>query len=350
VYFLPIVLSTLGVFPTESPLYGRLSGNVLPAALFLLLVGAPVNSILKLGPKALLAMVLGAVTMAVGVIVSFLTVGKFLPEEGWKMAGALLATWVGGSANMLAVKEVLGLSDKGLGPLIVTDTFFSYGWMAVLLLGAGLQKYFDRGMPAAAADINNGPSPSGPDKKTMLKDPFLKILFVLSVGMIFGILAAGGGNFLSMKAPALSGLGWAVLLASSITVLLALTPLQRLEEYGASQVGVFLLYIVLATMGAKTTLKFDSALLAIFIFAFLVLLVHGILLLISGRLLQIPLFLLATSSQANVGGVVSAPIVAGVYKPGTAHLAVLMAIMGALVGTYTGILGGYICAFILRFM
>ena len=37
-----------------------------------------------------------------------------LPQEGWKMLAALSATWTGGSANLIAVKQVIGLSDSSL--------------------------------------------------------------------------------------------------------------------------------------------------------------------------------------------------------------------------------------------
>jgi serine/threonine protein kinase len=65
----------------------------------------------------------------------------------------------------------------------------------------------------------------------------------------------------------------------------------------------------------------------------LTLLIHGGLSLLAGKIFKIPLFLLSTSSQANIGGAVSAPIVAEAYRPGTAHIGVLMAVTGAVLGT-----------------
>ncbi len=38
-YFLPMVLSTIGIIDPQSPVYGLISGWLLPAALFLLLIG-----------------------------------------------------------------------------------------------------------------------------------------------------------------------------------------------------------------------------------------------------------------------------------------------------------------------
>jgi uncharacterized membrane protein len=45
----------------------------------------------------------------------------------------------------------------------------------------------------------------------------------------------------------------------------------------------------------------------------------------------------ATGSMANVGGPVSAPIVAGVYHPAMAPVGLLMAVVGYILGIYAGL-------------
>ena len=70
---------------------------------------------------------------------------------------------------------------------------------------------------------------------------------------------------------------------------------------------------------------------------------HITILLIAGRLLRAPLFLAAVASQANVGGVASAPMVAEIYQKGFASVGLLLAILGNIVGTYVGIAVGQLC-------
>ena len=41
--------------------------------------------------------------------------------------------------------------------------------------------------------------------------------------------------------------------------------------------------------------------------------------------------------MANIGGAVSAPIVASVYQPAMAPVGLLMAVLGYIVGTYVGL-------------
>ena len=58
----------------------------------------------------------------------------------------------------------------------------------------------------------------------------------------------------------------------------------------------------------------------------------------AGYFLKAPLKLIATASQANIGGPVSAPIVGATYQREMAGLGLLMAILGNVLGTYLGLL------------
>ena len=79
---------------------------------------------------------------------------------------------------------------------------------------------------------------------------------------------------------------------------------------------------------------------------FLIVIIHALFLLIAARLIRAPLFLAAVASQANVGGVASAPVVAEIYQKGFGSLGLLLAILGNIVGTYIGIVVGQICRFL----
>ena len=73
--------------------------------------------------------------------------------------------------------------------------------------------------------------------------------------------------------------------------------------------------------------------------------VHGLLLVLGARLWRLPLFLVATASQACVGGVVSAPMVAAVYRPALSAVGLLLALLGNVAGTYLGIVAAQLCLF-----
>jgi uncharacterized membrane protein len=341
IYFLSILLATAGFFPTESPTYTLIEHHALPIAIILMLIGTPISSLFRIGPRALVAMALATGTMFAAMVGLYVVVAHYLPEEGWKACGALLGTWIGGSANMLAVKQILSLSDGGFTPLIVVDTILSYAWLALILACVRYQDQFDRGLNVPI-ETNDSAEKEENNQMPTLPRPINWIAVTLAALAITEPLIAAG-RVTATHVTLLSAGGWGILFASTAALLLAFTPARRLEKWEASRIGTLALYVVLVTIGAKTNLFSVVGVPAYLIFGTAVLILHGVSLLILGRLCRVPLFLLLTASQANVGGVVSAPIVATVYKPGTAHVGVVMAVLGAVLGTYLGVAGGLLC-------
>jgi uncharacterized membrane protein len=332
IYFLSILLGITGLAPRQSPVYAFSSNFVLPAAIFLMLVGSPVTALLRLGRSASAAMVLAAGTMWIAMIACHAVFARWLPPDSWKGAGALLGTWIGGSANMVAVKEVLGMPDTDLAPLIIVDTILSYTWLALLLLGPAFQRRFDAGAAEETA-------PAFEERSGPAYPRWLPILAAAAVALACGWI----GRRIGAAVTAIPSSGWTLLVATLVAILAALTPLRGLEAAGASKQGGIALYVVLASIGARTELQSAASAPIYIAFGAAVLLLHGGLLLGAARMLRIPLYLASTASQANVGGAVSAPIVAEAYRPGTASVGVLMAVAGALLGTWAGVAGGLVC-------
>lgn len=335
IYFFSILGGVSGILPAASPVYVFTSTYILPTAIFLMLVGTPITLLFRLGARASAAMLLAAASMFVSIVVAFVAFRHALPEGSWRAAGALLATWVGGSANMIAVKEILAMPDSDFAPLVIVDTILSYAWLALLLVGPALQKKFDRG--TAGGEVSAPEFQREPSRLSPLS------LIALATGLGAAALCVAGGRAVAAAWPVIPAGGWALLLATLVAMGAALTPVRRVERLGASSVGRWALYVVLATIGAKTRIEAAAAAPVYLAFGAVVLAMHGGLLLVIGRALTLPLFLLTTASQANVGGAASAPIVAEAYRPGTSSIGVLMAVAGVLGGTYVGVLGGWVC-------
>jgi uncharacterized membrane protein len=137
---------------------------------------------------------------------------------------------------------------------------------------------------------------------------------------------------------------WTVILSTILPLAFSSTPARRLHRWGTEDTGTFLLYLLLTSVGARADLSSVSTAPYFIACGMVWVLIHGALLLAAGRLLRIPLALLATSSQANVGGTVSAPLVAGVYCRPLAPVAVILAVCGNIYGTYFGLAMVKICA------
>lgn len=344
-YFLPTLSTTFGVTPASSPVYDWMTRYLLPFALLLLMVTVDLKSIARLGRMALIMMLAGTAGIVVGGPLALLVFGSFLPEGAWTGFAALSGSWIGGTANMVALKESVGTPDSLLGPVIVVDTVVGYGWMGVLLFLSAYQDRFDRWNRAdtvAIEETNRRLAALDHERRPLATRDFL---VVLGVGLAGAVLAVAGGELLpALGTPTIiSHTTWGVILVVTGGLLLSLTPLRGLEEVGASRIGYGALYLLLAAIGAQADL---AAVLETPVFLFAGALwigIHVLVLVGVARVVCAPLFFLATGSMANVGGAVSAPIVAGVYHPAMAPVGLLMAVGGYILGIY-GALG---CAWLL---
>src|SRR4029077_18325218 len=171
-------------------------------------------------------------------------------------------------------------------------------------------------------------------------------IWLIGGSMLIGAVCLRLGQILPPLGQALNPTGWAFLLVTLIGILLSLTPAAKLEKYGASRWGYLCLYLLLAAMGSKARLQYIFKAPLLIVMAYIWVLIHAVILAVYGYLRLVPMFFWATSSQTNIGGTASTPIVAGVYQPRLASLGLLLAIAGNVIGTYAGILIAQACHFV----
>ena len=345
IYFLPMLSTTIGITPDDSALYGWTSKYLLPPALILLLLSCNIKAMASLGPKAIGTMLFGTLGVIIGGAISLLIFGSLLPEDAWMGLGALSGSWIGGSANMVAVGKSIGTSDDLFGNMIVIDTLVGYGWMGVVIFISGHQKAIDKWNNADTEIVNSL------DVKINLsahKRPtnFNDLLTIITVGLVGGYLSLKIGDLLPDIGGILTSFGWTIIVVTAFGILLSFTRLSDLENVGASHVGNIFLYVLLGTIGAKANIMQVSDLPIYILVGIVWIAFHAIILFFGGRLLRAPMFLIATSSQANIGGVVSAPIVATVYKKSLAPVGLLMGVIGNVIGIYAGLLTAWILSVI----
>jgi uncharacterized membrane protein len=345
VYFLPMIATTLGITPIASPTYDWTTRYFLPLALFLLMISIDLKSVAKLGPIALFMVTAGTIGIIIGGPISLAVFGSFLPEDAWKGFAALSGSWIGGTANMVAVAESVDTPESAFGPIIVVDTVVGYGWMGVLLFFSVWQKKFDKFINADTtvieetnarlAEMDQGRNP------TTVRDA----TFLLGLGMGAAVLAVNlGGKIPSLGDPTIiSATTWAVLIIVTGGLLLSFTPLRDFEKVGASQFGYTALYLLLAGIGAQADLRAVMQAPVYLLAGALWIAIHVAVLVLAARIVRAPLFFVATGSMANIGGAASAPVVAGVYHPAMAPVGLLMAVVGYVFGIY----GALLCAYLL---
>jgi uncharacterized membrane protein len=344
IYFLPMLAATCGLIATKSPVYGLITTWLLPASLVLLLLPVDIKAILRLGPAALAMFFIGAAGIIAGAVLSFALFKPLIGGDFWSGFGALSASWTGGSANMIAVKEALAVPDAVFAPMVIVDTVVPYLWMGAMIAMVGLQPAFDRWNRADRAILEHLGKSTVEHLATSgsRRTP-------AGIGLALGVACAGGGaaHFLARQLPVIKDVvtpyTWTIMIVTLIGILLSFSPVRKLERAGASRTGYDLLYFVLTAIGAKASIASIGSALVLIAAGLLIVAVHLVFSLVGARLLRAPMFLVAAASQANVGGVASAPVVAEVYHPGLASVGLLLAILGNIVGTWLGIFCAQLC-------
>ncbi len=344
IYFLPMLASTFRIIPQDHKIYSYISSNLLPASLILLLISANLKKIFRLGKIALIMMLTGSLGIMIGGPIVLLLFKKWLPENIWMGFGALSGSWTGGSANMIAVKEGIGTPDNIFAPLVVVDAIIAYSWMGILIAIAAYQKKYDdwnKSDKNLIAKLNGEMVTTSKKGYSSLSLKYTVIITAIALTGTY--LSIWLGQMLPEIKNAVSATTWAIIIASTIGIILSLTDVKKLEFRGAPQIGYFMLYLVLASIGARASLN-DITYTPILILAGLVwVLIHASFIFLASRIFKAPMSLMAAASQANIGGTASAPVVAEIYQTGLAPVGLLLAIIGNIIGTYCGLICAQLC-------
>lgn len=347
-YLLPAIASSIGWLPRDPAVYRALTEHVLPIALALLLLGVDVPGVLRTGARALAAAAVGAVGIILGAALGIWWLRGWLPAESWKGAGALAGTWTGGTMNLLALRIVLEIPDQIFSSLILVDALIAYSWMALLVAVSGAEARFNRWCHAKERQMmrdapdttldSRGSQPPGRSRRLIGC-----AALAVAIAYVSRQLAA---HLPTVSTPITSITGWTILLVT--TLALFFSSAQRMRRLGSegARLGSPLLYFVLAATGAQAQWHSLWSAPAWLMLGVIMVVVHGVLLLACGRLLRVPLGLLATASQANIGGLVSAPLVGAVYHRSLAPVGLLLAMAGNALGTYAGMTAGLLSRWI----
>jgi uncharacterized membrane protein len=363
-YFIPSLYNTFGLIDAEqSRLYFVASRYLLPATLVLLTLSIDIQGILRLGPKALIMFFTGTFGIIVGgplaimvfSVISPSTIGGEGPEAVWRGLTTVAGSWIGGSANQAAMKEVFEVGDDLFSAMVAVDVLVASVWLAILLYAAGESKVIDARVGADTSALEDLRRRVTEFREKHARIPSLTDLMVIT-GVGFGamglshILATPLAQWIEESAPALERLSltsqffWLVVFATTVGLFLSFTRARELEGAGASTVGSAMLYILIATIGMNMDISAVVERPGLFAIGGIWIGFHAVLLIVVGRLIKAPVFYLAVGSQANVGGAASAPIVASAFHPTLAPVGVLLAVLGYALGTY----GAWLCGQFMR--
>lgn len=332
IIFFGAVLSNLGLVPASSEVYGAIGGPVTSLAIVWLLFAMDLRDLKLAGPRMLLAFGLAVVGTAVGAFFAGLVWKGALGEETWKLVAMMTGTYSGGSLNFVSVGREVQLSDSLFAAATVSDNVLTAVWMGLtLMIPMWLRGYF--------------PSrPEAEDEQSDDSDEATALLgseVATSPAELLSLLALGFGLILAANATSEAVGGPSVVWLTTFALAIGQIPLVR-KIRGALPLGILALnlFFVLIGIGSRLSEILAEGL-AVFLFTATVVLVHGLVLFASARLLGLDAETAAVASQASVGGPSTAMALASArgYRslvlPGT-----LAGLLGYAVGTYAGLAMG----------
>ena len=342
IYFVVMLFSTFGLWQKSESVtttYKAVKSNLLPAMIFLMLLSADMREIFKLGKKMLLTFFLASSSIALGFIGMFTLLHTYFGEESWKPFAALSGSWMGGTANMVAIQGALSLPDSAMGYTLLIDSIDYAIWVMILLALVPFSKKFNLWSKADTSVIDEVGKRLA--LKEEAKDPvsFISISLLISAAVIVSLASQTTAAFLPTTS-FLTTTTWIVILATLAGIIFAMTPLAKLS--GASVLANMMLYLIVALIASRANFA-ELTEAPLYIFAgFVIIFIHVIIMVICAKLFKLDLFSLGVASLANIGGVASAPILASAYSKALIPIGVLMAMMGYIVGTFGGLMVGKI--------
>lgn len=363
-YFLPSLLNTFGIVDgNNNDVYSVAKYFLLPACLVLLTLSIDLKSIAGLGKKAIIMFLTGTVGVVIGGPIALLVTATFMPEllgvtgpeAVWRGMAALAGSWIGGGANMVAMKEIYGAGGEIFTIMVTVDIVVANLWMAGLLYLAARHKQIDAATGADTSSIDRLIDKVQKFEAEHARKPELRDIMIL-IAFAFGATGLAHfaadllvpffvENFPELKKFSLhSKLFWIIVLVTSIGLALSFTKARQFEAVGASKIGSSFLYILVATIGLHMDITKIVEAPKYVVIGLIWMAVHIGLLFLVAKIIKAPVFYVAVGSKANIGGAASAPVVASAFHPALAPVGVLLAVLGYALGTYMA----WLCGQLLR--
>ncbi|KAH9611056.1 hypothetical protein KSS87_018959 [Heliosperma pusillum] len=262
-----LAASNLRILPYEAPAYSIVMEYLLPLTIPLLLFRANMRQLIQSTGKLLLAFLIGSVATVIGTFVAFSIVPmRSLGADGWKIAAALMGSYIGGAVNYIAVSEALGVSPSIVAAGVAADNLI----------------YLEECSRLKATD----------------KLPVLPTVTGIAVSFAICKLSSFFATSFGLQ-------GGVLPIATAVVVALA-TALPQVFTYLAPSgdaISLILMQVFFAVIGASGSVwNVINTAPSIFLFALIQVTVHLAVILGLGKLFQIELKLLLLASNANVGG------------------------------------------------
>ncbi|HET6559400.1 MAG TPA: DUF819 family protein [Prolixibacteraceae bacterium] len=335
------VLSMSGVVPVASnpkmkvEVYELIFSYFIPLSIPMMLMGSNITRIIREGGKLLVAFLVGALGVILGSFLAFYFID--LGSDSGNVAGVIAATLIGGSMNFIATGEILNFSTHPLfSATIAVDNFAANAYI-LLMFAVPSMTFLARFFVKPKAE-NLEAREKHPEEVSY---PITMERIALSI--LIAAVVAGAGGLISdlIQRVYETRMSMSILIITILAVVMAnLFPksLKKIEDT-AFAIGLWMMYIFLAAIGASTNLadmlQVGPAVLGFYL---IIMFFHFLFLLSLSRLFKFDVYEVIISSSANImGPSVAAPMAASLGQKKLITPAILVGILGYVIGTFIGV-------------
>lgn len=305
----------------------RLSSNLLPTMIFVMLLPHKATAFKQLGPKLLISFFMSTLTLSLAFVLVIVMIG--LGEDALTIFMPLAGSWMGGTGNMLSVYHAIGANESDLGITMLIDSINYTLWLVFLLFIVPLAPWFNRWTQAHSLKDDLRIS-----QACAMRFSLRAYLMLLITALIVSGLSQIIGSVMAEYAFGSAGT-WSVLLATISGITLAYSPLAKIKGLQSTANGM--LYLLVALIASRAVLTLNMDLIHYIIVGGLILIIHGVLMLLAAKLFKLDLFSISVASLSHIGGIASAPILSAAYAQSLVGVGVVMATMGYVIGTFVAL-------------
>jgi uncharacterized membrane protein len=337
------VLTSIGLIPNASdssievPTYDFVFTYFIPFSIPLLLFRLDLRKIIRESGRLLIIYLISAAGVVAGALLALFIID--LGPETYKIVSVFIGTYIGGSVNFMAVAATFDFLRSSLFPsVIAVDNVYTYLYIMLLFyipFFGFLKKYYPELEPDEEDEVD-------PAKEELPKIPG-GLLEAITVCLLISGLICWSGTALSGRLMALmqTDINLDMLVITALIVIVANVFPKWLQQYDviAFDLGMFLLYLFLAVIGASCDLRLlFTSIPGILLMASIILTVQLVVSMLVGKWLKFSLKEIMIACCANAAGPsVTAPMAITFKMRKAVTPAILISILGYLIGTFIGV-------------
>lgn len=325
-----MLLSNFRITPYSSPAYDFIGGYLVSLAIPLLLFKADLRKIIKESGKVMITFLVAAAATAFAAVVGFFLMD--LGEIGPKVAGVYTGGYIGGAVNVLAVSQVVEMTEAEFTTQISASSIVSILALMVLIAIPSI-KPIARFLPMSSTDTMSEHEKQAMQEQHRSKVRLRHISGVLALS--FGICAVSATIGGAIGQPQYN-----ILFVTILTIVIAnLFPRAMDELEGEFELGMIFMYLFFAMVGSSTNFTgFASSAFTLFMYGMFIVSVHIVIVLAAAKLMKVDLAeAIVASGAALVGPAVTAAIAISQGWRNLVTPAIMVGIFGYVIGTFIGV-------------